>query len=81
MPKVEDPQVSLVVWTGPLSALVARMRLSPTETHLLRHSIRKGGLLVDVVVNSSTLGLAGLKRKLEALNQNRNAVRATKRNV
>ena len=74
--------VSLVCWTGPLSALTARMRLTPTETHMLRHSIRKSSeLLVDLPLNNCCQPLSALKRKLEAMNQNRNAVRATKRNV
>jgi len=58
------------------------MRLTPTETHLLRHSIRKSSeLLVDLPLNNCCQPLSALKRKLEAMNQNRNAVRATKRNV
>ena len=64
--KYLDPQISLVIWTGPLSTLVARLRLTPFEVNSLKRSIRKGtqSLLIDLPVNNAEPCLGALKRKL-----------------
>jgi hypothetical protein len=62
-----DEQVELVAWRGSVSALAARLRLSPVEIARLRaagRTARPGFLAVDVQLHNTEIVLSALRHRL-----------------